>query len=166
MKFRYKLGLFVTICIYVFFLGRGCAKPKPPIRALPSGETERIIVDPGSHTITIQTPSGLKTETLPDRPSIFDVQSNGTVKLTVKQFGLEHHVFAGAVLSDSARLGVGIDGIYYKKLDLGVGVADQIGAYTPIVFAKLTYNVKGNIQTGIVYQNNQYIGGIVSVRLF
>lgn len=133
---------------------------------LPPQDTEQITVDPSSHKLTIKTKTGYKTVTLPDHVSTIDVHKDGTVQVTSPQFGLEHHMFVGLVGSDHIRLGAGADLFYWKKLDLGVGVADQVGMYTPIVFAKLTYNIKGNMQAGLVYGSNQYIGGVLAVRLF
>jgi hypothetical protein len=170
MRLRYKIGLIVLVLGSAFLLGR-CGRKQPGNNTsptvLPANDAEQITVDPSTHQLTILRPGGQRiVETLPDRPSTIDILKNGTVNVTSKQFGLEHHMFIGIVGSDHARIGVGLDAFYYKKLDIGVGVADQAGMYTPIIFAKATYNIKGNMQVGIVYQSNQYIGGIVSVRIF
>jgi hypothetical protein len=166
MKLRYKLLGGVALCAWLLLAMKGCFDPKPTPGPLPKNDNEQIIVDPNSHHLTIVTAAGPRVITLPDRPSTIDLLKNGDVKITSAQFGFEHHVFAGAVLSDSARLGIGMDGVYYKRLDLGMGIADGFQGSWPVVFAKLTYNVKGNIQAGIVYQSNSFVGGIVSVRLF
>jgi hypothetical protein len=167
IRLRYKLGLLATIVLWAFLQGRSCAKPKPKSPAvLPANDTEQITVDPSRHIISILTPAGRRTETLPDRPSTIDVRKDGTVKVTSSQMGLERHWFVGVVGADHARVGVGVDGLYFKRLDLGVGIAGQLGSYDPVGFAKLTYSVKGNLQLGLVYQNNQYIGGILAVRIF
>lgn len=170
MRFRYKLGLVVAVLGITFGLGRCQRKTGGPNlsipTALPPNDLEQIQVDPSTHQLIITTKIGSHIVTLPDRTSTIDVLKNGTVKVTSPQFGLEHHMFIGLLGSDHARLGVGVDALYWKKLDLGVGIADQVGAYTPVVFAKVTYTIKGNMQAGIVYQSNQYIGGIVAVRVF
>jgi hypothetical protein len=133
---------------------------------LPPQDTEQITVDPSSHKLTIKTKTGYKILTLPDRVSTIDVHKDGTVNVTSPQLGFQHHMFLGVVGSDHIRLGAGADLFYWKKLDFGVGMADQVGMYAPIVFAKLTYNIKGNMQAGLVYGSNQYIGGVLAVRLF
>ena len=171
MKLRYKIVTFFVILVSVFLYGR-CSNPKithpgysgAPV--LPVADTEQIKFNPDNHTLQILTSSGLKTVTLPDRTSTIDIQKNGIVKVTAPQFGFEHHMFVGITGSDKVRLSVGMDGLYYKKLDLGIGIAATPGLTTPIIQGKITYNVYGAIQTGIVYQSNKYIGGIVSVRVF
>ncbi len=45
-------------------------------------------------------------------------------------------------------------------------MAGQVGAHSPVAFVKVTYNVKGNMQIGLVYQSNQFVGGLLAVRLF
>ena len=170
MKLRYKIALVLAALAGVFLWGRrsktrGSVVPKPAA-VLPSNDAEQITVDPSTHQLVILRPGKRIVETLPDRASTIDIRKDGQVVVTSKQLGLEHHVFIGVLGSDHLRVGVGMDAFYYKKLDLGIGIADQIGAYTPVVFAKATYNIKGNLQLGLVYQSNKYIGGIVSVRVF
>src|SRR4029077_5129832 len=133
---------------------------------LPPNDIEQIQVNPERHRLTLITKTGTKTITLPDRTSTIDVLKSGVVKITSPQFGMEHHLFIGALEADHVRFGVGMDGLFWKRLDLGAGIAGQIGSYTPIAFAKITYTIKGNVQAGLVYQSNQYVGGILSVRLF
>ncbi len=171
MRLRYKLGLVLVVLGVTFGLGR-CKRtetngPKSSAPAvLPVNDIEQIRVDPSTHQLIILTNKGTQTVTLPDRISTIDVHKDGTVQVTSPQFGFEHHLFIGLVGSEHVRLGVGVDGLYWKKLDVGIGIADQMGAYTPIAFAKVTWNIKGNLQAGLVYQSNNYIGGILSVRIF
>lgn len=171
MKLRYKIGLVLVVLGITFGLGR-CKRtetsgPKLAIPAvLPQNEAEQIQVNPATHELTLRTATGFHTIILPDRTSTIDVLKNGIVKVTSPQYGFEKHFFMAALGSDRLRLGAGADVFYWKKLDLGFGVADQVGMYTPIAFVKATYNVKGNMQAGIVYQPNNYIGGILAVRVF
>jgi len=133
---------------------------------LSSNESERITVDPEKHTLIIQTPQKVKVVTLPFNKSTIDILKNGDVKVTSSQFGLEHHLFMGYGLSDTSRIAAGLDCLYFKHLDLGLGLGMQMGNHSPIAFAKLSYTVYGNIQAGLIYGSNQSIGAIVSVRLF
>jgi hypothetical protein len=172
MKLRYKIFLALAVLGMAFGLGR-CKRtaadgPKSSVSTvLPSNDAEQITVNPDTHQLVILRPGGKRIiETLPDRTSTIDVLKNGTVKVTSPQFGFEHHAFLGLLGSDHVRLGAGMDGLYWKRLDLGIGIADQIGMYPPIVFAKVTYNFKGNLQGGIVYQSNKYAGVVLAVRLF
>lgn len=170
MRLRYKIGLVVSILGAVFLLGR-CSRPtstrppKPPT-VLPPADSEQILVNPARHQLTIVTGTGTRTMTLPDRESVIDVLKDGGVKITSPQYGWERHMFVGVVGADHFRIGAGMDGLYWKRLDLGIGIADQVGEYTPVVFAKLTYNIKGNLQVGIAYQTNRYVGGTLAVRMF
>lgn len=167
MSLRYKIGSVLAVLFGVFLWGR-CGHRRAPIipRMLPPNDLEQIIVDPNRHTLVIMRPTGTQTLTLPDRQSIIDLRKNGTIDVTSKQFGLEHHLFVGITGSDHARVAVGIDGFYWKRLDFGLGIAGQIGSYTPVVFAKATYNIRGSLQLGIVYQSNKYIGGLLAIRVF
>lgn len=169
MKLRYKLLSIAALLGAIFMWGRRSVTPQRSPNApavLPSNDIEQIHVDPSTHKLIVTTPRGTQTLTLPDRQSTIDVRKDGSVSVSASQFGLEHHVFVGATMADAGRLAAGIDGVYYKRLDLGVGAADQIAARMPVVFGKLTYNFYGAMQVGVVYQSNRYIGGILSVRLF
>jgi hypothetical protein len=170
MRLRSKLLIVAIILAEVFLWGR-CGKSRtgvsPTPNVLPLNDAEQITVDPSTHQLVILRPNGERiVETLPDRPSTIDILKNGTVNVTSKQFGFEHHMFIGLLGSDHLRVGAGADLWYFKKLDLGIGIADQMGAYTPIVFGKVTWNVKGNLQVGLIYGSNKYIGGVLAVRIF
>ena len=168
MKLRYKLLVLYIIfsAAFIFFKLKPKTNNSSGLSVLPKGDVEQIHINPARHTIRIQTATEIKTLTLPDQQSTIDVNKNGSVSITSKQFGLEHHFYAGAVLSDTGRFAVGADLLYYKRCDLGLGLADQFGQHTPIVFVSATYNVYGNINVGMMYGTNRYVGGIVSVRLF
>jgi len=168
VKLRYKLLTTAIILGGVFLWGRCGKKPwdvAPTPNVLPPSESERITIDPGTHRITIQTPNGTKTETLPDRPTTFDVNKNGTVKITSRQFGFEHHLIIGYQVSDIGRIAVGMNGWYFKRLDIGGGIADQIGNHTPIVFVELSYNVWRSVETGLSYDNLGHPGFLLLVRI-
>jgi len=171
LRFKITLAVAMIVGVLVWISGyrHGASRPPSgpnPATVLPSNESERITVDPEKHTLIIQTPMKVKVVTLPYNKSTIDVFKNGEVKVTSSQFGLEHHVFMGYGLSDTGRFVIGLDGLYYKRLDLGLGFGSQFGNHSPIAFAKLSYTVYGNIQAGIIYGSNQSIGAIVSVRLF
>lgn len=168
MKLRYKLIAIAAILGAVFMWGRhsktSLQSPKTPA-VLPANDREQIIVNPDNHTLTIVKPTGNEVLHLPDRTSTIDIKKDGTVSVTSPQFGMEHKVFIGGVFSDYARVGVGLDGFYWKRLDLGLGIADRLGNYVPVVFAKVTYNVWSNTQIGLTFDNQQHLGAILSVRI-
>lgn len=160
------LGL-VLLALYLFMRIR-YGKPSvatAPVTVLPKEDKEQILIDPVKHTLIIVKPTGNETLTLPDHPSTVDIRKDGTVKITSPQWGLERRFFFGAQGSSAFRLAAGLDGAYFKKLDVGIGVANAIGAKTPIVFGKLSYNFYDNMQIGITYGTDRLIGGAITVRL-
>jgi hypothetical protein len=170
VRLRTKIGLVVVVLGSVFLWGRCSRRTSPQTPKLPSvlppNDAEQIRVNPATRQITITTPTGTRTVTLPDTTSTIDVLRNGQVRVTAPQFGFEHHLFVGYTLSDAGRFTVGMDGCYWKRLDLGLGVADQFGGHSPIALAKLTYNVKGSLQLGLTYGSNQFIGAGLYLRVF
>lgn len=166
MKLRYKVGGGVALLLSVFLYGR-CGRAKPIVAGpLPPDDIVRITVDPDKHHIRIEQPNQKPIDSfLPDRPSTFEVKKDGKVKISSAQWGLEHHFFFGVTMSDFFRPAAGVDGFYWQKLDLGLGVADRIGSYTPVVFAKASYLVYDNLQLGLTYDNLRHVGVGLTVRI-
>jgi len=166
MKLRYKLLAFVVMMSGLWLLVKthpnGIINTAPPV--LPPADKEQILINPVKHTITIVTAAGHKTLTLPDRLSTIDVLKNGNVSVTSPQFGLEHAPFVGATFADKLRFGAGLDGLYWKRLDLGLGAAGGSGAST-VMFAVLSYNVWDNMRLGITYDHQQHVGVGITVRI-
>ena len=169
MRLRTKIGLVVGVLITTFLFGRCQRQTSGPNKAvvttLPIGDSEQITVDPSTHQLIILRPGKKIVETLPDRPSTIDILKNGTVNVTSKQFGFEHRLFVGVQGSDHLRLAAGMDGWYFKKLDLGLGIADQVGPYLPIVFGQVSYNIWSNCRVGLAYGTDRYIGATLTVRI-
>lgn len=166
IKLRYKIVTIIVTLLSVFLYGR-CSRPKPIVTSpLPKDVLVRITVDPDKHHVRIEQPTKKTIDTfLPDRQSTFEVKTDGTVKVSSSQWGLEHHFFFGVFMSDEFRLGAGIDGFYWKKLDLGVGVACQVGNHTPVIYGKVSYLVYNSVQLGITYDNMQHVGGSLTIRI-
>lgn len=172
MKLRYKIGLVIAVLGGMFLWGR-CNRPSTdsesdggvPLTVLPKQDREQIIVNPDKHQLIIVRPEGNETLTLPDRSSTIDIRKDGTVKVNAAQFGFEHHITLGVMFSNQFRVAIGPDLFFYKKLDLGLGVADKPGLYTPVVYAKVTYNIWSNTQVGLTIDNNKHVGALLSVRL-
>lgn len=167
MKLRYKILLILSIIVAIFLWGRSSKQgPTKTSGLLPKEDLEQIHFNPVSHTITVTTLTGTKVLTLPDRDSIIDLNKDGSLRLTSPQFGIECHPFMSGLISNKFILGAGVDLVYYKKLDLGLGFGTTLRGTSPLLFAKLTYTLYGNLQAGAVYGTNNYIGGVLSVRLF
>lgn len=168
MKLRYKLMIIAVFLVGIFMWGRHSKKVPTapnPAAVLPKEDKEQILVDPVNHTLIIVKPTGNDILTLPDHPSTIDIRKDGTVKVTSPQFGWEHRFFFGIQGSRDARLAVGMDAYYFKRLDIGIGVADQLGQHTPILFPHISYNFWSNCRIGVEYGTDRYIGGTLTVRL-
>jgi hypothetical protein len=170
---RYKVFALLSVLLSVFLFGRyykRSASVTGPLTnvskrvILPVQDREQVLVNPLSHKITIVTATGTKTETLPDRDSTIDIQKDGMVKVTAKQLGFEHIPFAGMYYSNGVRYGAGLDIGYFKKLDLGVGMAGGSGLNT-VVFAQLSYCFYHNVRASITYDHQQHFGVGVSIRI-
>jgi hypothetical protein len=164
MCLRYKIGGVVAVLLGVFLYGR-YGRPKPVVpNILPPGDTEQIIVDPVHHNLIITTPQGTQTISLPDHPSVIDVHHDGTVKVTSPQYGFQIRPFAGVYYSDALRFGGGVDLGYWKRLDLGIGLAGGASAHTA-AFTQLTYNVWDNVGVSLTYDHMGHIGGGITLRI-
>ncbi len=164
-----EVGFVVLVLGVVgFAVMRGCDRrtdTKTESTVLAPGMVEKIIVNPDSHKLTVVTENHTQELFLPDRPSSIEISQKGIVTVTSRQFGTELKPFFGAAISNEFRLAAGIDGFYYKKLDIGLGVADKVGNYTPVVFIKVSYLVWSNAQMGLTFDNKQHIGVSLTVRI-
>ena len=132
---------------------------------LASGVVEKIVFNPSNHKLDIIQPGHIQELFLPDRPSSIEIDNDGKAVVTSRQHGTELKPFVGFQYSNAGRLAVGVDLLYYKKLDLGLGGAAQVGtSHAPVVFGKISYTVWSNTQVGITYDSGARVGGIVSVR--
>lgn len=163
------LAVLLALILFIRVHLGGNTGVKPPVptagAVLPSNDKEQILVDPVKHTLIIVKPTGNQTLSLPDRPSIIDIRKDGTVQVTSPQYGWEHMAFMGIQASRYVRIAAGMDAFYFKKLDVGLGVATQVGEHPPIAFVQLAYNVWSNCRVGIEYGTDRLIGGTISVRL-
>lgn len=91
--------------------------------ALAPNEEAKVIIDPTRRQMTIVTSGHIKTMTLPDRPSSISLLKGDGIKIVSPQIGTELRPFLmGAYTLDGGKLGGGIDLLYYKRFDLGVGM--------------------------------------------
>lgn len=166
VKLRYKVLSIALILGAVFLWGRCGRKPSSQIpTVLPPNDKEQIIVDPVKHRLTVVQSTGIKVINLPDHPSVIDIHKDGSVVVTAPQYGFEHRFFLGGMVSDQGRFAVGMDLFYWKKLDLGLGGACQVGMHTPVAFLGVSYTIYDNLRIGLTYDNNQRIGGMLTVRI-
>ncbi len=166
-RVKYLIGVLIASLTGFVFL-RGCDKKidnKTESTVLAPGIVEKLIVNPDTHKLTVVTEHATQDLFLPDRPSSIEINQKGLVTVTSRQFGTELKPFFGATVSNEFRLAVGLDGFYYKKLDIGFGIADKVGNYTPVVFLKASYLVWSNAQVGITFDNKQHVGLALTVRI-
>jgi hypothetical protein len=167
---KYKLFAGLLVLIGVFMYGRcGRSGPKPVIKPiLPVNDSAQITVNPSNHTVTVQTTSGSHTTFLPDGPSLIDVEHNGIVKVTAKQFGLERHVFGGIGYGDDLRIIVGADLLYFRRFDLGLGLTvpltNSMTVYRVRALAAASYTVFDNTRLTLGIDNQKVVNGFVTVR--
>jgi hypothetical protein len=91
--------------------------------SLRPGEESAVIINPIHRSITIVRPDG-KTHTvdLPDRPSRISLLKGDGFKVSAPQWGTEVRPFLiGAYDLKGGKLGLGVDGFYWKRLDIGAG---------------------------------------------
>jgi hypothetical protein len=166
IKLRYKL--LAAVILWTWFLvqvcGFGCAKHPQVAPVLPVNDKEQIIVDPVKHQLIIVRPGKTTVTTLPDRRSTIDVKKDGSVSVTAPQFGFEHAPFVGAFYSNRLRFGAGLDGLYFKKLDLGLGVAGGSSTNT-VLFLQMSYGLWDNLRIGATYDHQQHVGIGITVRI-
>jgi hypothetical protein len=131
---------------------------------------EKIILNPLRHSIVIITTEGIKATTLPDRPSSIEIYKDGKVKTIIPQWGYEAVPFIGIGWSGQLNDYVGIDGFYWKRLDVGTAFSfDRDLKVKSIGFPfVLSYAVWHNTRLSVGYEMfgpTHAVHGLVSVRL-
>lgn len=169
MTLKHKLISVGAILAGVFLWGR-CSRTAHlgvpvPANVLPKDDNEQILIDPVHKSLIVVNSNGTRTLTLPDRPTTIDIRKNGTINVTSPQYGMERRIFGGVYASDKFRIAAGADLWYFKKLDLGVGLAGEVGPHLPIVFGQVSYNIYSNCRVGLAYGSDRYIGGTLTVRI-
>jgi len=132
---------------------------------LPPGTTEQVLIDPIKHTLIVRTQTSTHTQTLPDRLSVVDVHSDGSIKITAAQYGFEERPFIGLQTSNHFRFMAGSDQFFYKKLDLGLAIGVQPNLSSLVGIVQLSYNAYNNTRLGITYDTDQHVGIGLTVRL-
>lgn len=166
---RFELGCFlIMIGLLVFLFFRSCDRHKDKVNSssvLSPDTAQKIVVNPAKHSLEVITPDKDTTLFLPDRPSSIEVNKTGEVKLSSPQFGTEFKFFFGIQASNAFRFGAGIDSLYYKRMDFGLGIANQVGMHTPVVFGKISYLIYDNLQVGVTYDSLSHGGLSLTVRI-
>lgn len=130
---------------------------------LAPGVVDKLIVDPDKHTLIVVTSSKEEHLFLPDRPSSIEINKNGQVTVTSKQYGTEIKPFGGVGYSDSFRLYGGVDLAYWKKLDGGLFGSASL-KYPVRLGPCFSYTVYDNTRLTLGIDNAKDINGFVSWR--
>lgn len=144
---------------------------------LPPDVREKIIVDPRHSKITVITKDRTDTLFLPDRPTAIVIPYKGPIRIERRTWGFEMAPFAALVVTDTLRAGIGADGFYWNKINIGSGIGlnvpnlfgDKSGVSIKSLldvrfFTHVSYNVYSNTSLGIVLDTNKNIGMDLSFR--
>lgn len=176
------LALIVLLALFGFKACRKLQKKQDSdakSTVLAPDQKEKITVDPIKHTITVtkKNADGSTTTTntyLPDRPSQIIEDKNGKITVVVHKFGTEVRPYlgVGGAIDGSARVHLGADLYYYKKLDLGTGLDFNAGIFKQIsnfndtrLSINVSYNVYSNTSLAISVDNHKTVGMFIKVRI-
>jgi hypothetical protein len=133
-------------------------------------QKSKIIVDPINHTITTVTknPDGTtKTDTkyLPDAPTSVTEGKDGKITVQSRTWGPEKRPYLGVGYDGVGRAHVGLDFLYWKRLDLGTGLSiNMTRPKDTTLNLNLSYNFWSNTSLALSYDNHRQIGCFLKVR--
>ncbi len=169
------LTLGIAALIVKHFNDKKDAAIESPI--LPPDVREKIIVDPRHSKITVITKDRTDELFLPDRPTSIIIPNVGPVRIERRTWGFEMAPFASIVVTDTLRAGVGVDGFYWNKINIGSGIGlnvpnlfgDKSGVSLKSIldvrfFTHVSWNVYSNTSLGLVLDTNKNVGMDLSFR--
>lgn len=167
MKLRYKILIIAVFFGVIFMWGRhsrtvSVGPTTPPI--LPKEDKEQIIVDTRHHTITRVTEKGTQVTYLPEKPTVIDLRKGGDVVVHSPQYGYQVRPYVGLVFSDDARGALGLDLFYFKRLNVGMGMALRFDGRDGRLYAALSYNVSGNMYAAVTLDHKKTPGAMLALR--
>jgi hypothetical protein len=142
-------GLILSCLGALWFLRRHDANKDQTItsQTLAPHEQEKIVLDPVRHTVTTVTRTGpVKQTFLPPHPVSVSIDDKGVVTVTSRAYGTELSPFVGLAYSDTARLALGVDLLYWHRWEVGPALLLRVsgGPSTVRVAVKVSYNVWSN----------------------
>ena len=168
MKKYFSLAVIILVCIGSLFGLRKCNKKQDKAissTTLAPSDKEKIIVDPVKHTIEVITKDSDKKTYLPDRPTSVTEDKNGNLIVNTRVFGTELKPYAGIGYDGKARLHLGVDGLYYKRFDLGAGLKLNPSEISDTrVDLNLSYNFWSNTSIALSYDNRKSVGCFLKLR--
>jgi hypothetical protein len=129
---------------------------------LSKNDVAKIVIDPLHRRMTTIKDKGsqpplIQTVTLPDRPSSIEILKNGQIIVHSPQFGTEFRPFGGVGYSlNGGFVALGIDGLYWKRLDLGGGFTINPSQIKDSrLFVGVSYFVYSNTSAGLGLDHKQ-----------
>ena len=141
------LGVIIVLGLFGFSCARKHAKKVDSVISNPilaANQKEKIILNPQNHTITVVTKNGTKVSNLPTHTVSVVENNNGTLSIQDRVWGYEFSPWLGFALADKPRYVLGLDLLYFHKLDLGFGIAPDFKSTSVVGVASLGYNIYSN----------------------
>jgi hypothetical protein len=168
-RYSIAVGLACLVLFGYFWFMRKQAKTdtNTSSQLLAPNVEEKIIINPLHRTITIVKPGHTKTLDLPDRPTSIELMKNDGLRIVSPQYGVEARPFVGVGYNlRSGLVSIGTDVFYYKKLDLGLGLAvDPVKLQDTSIFFGMSCFVYSNTSVGIGLDNHVTPMLLLKVRL-
>ncbi len=174
-RYAVLLGLpgLVLLALYLVFRnysGSGLPdtlgdSPNAPGATLPRNVAEQIVIDPRKHTMVFKRNGKTVVMHLPDKQTVITLKESGQILVASPQWGLEVRPFIGLGFSTDAHFGIGLDGVYWRRFDVGGGIRWNFGLTDPRFFLALTYNMKDNLRIGITIDHKKAPGLMLSLRI-
>jgi hypothetical protein len=179
MSNHFKLSLKSIAAIALVFLGlflwlkykiHDVAVPKQVI--LPVQDKELISFNENSNTLTVTTVTGTTKEY--SRNPTVEIQKNGSVKIDAHAYGTELRPFIGLGYSDTGRVYVGCDLLYFHAFDAGVSFGWTANAnrpaFQPLLSVGYDFYSNSSLNVGfdpssLVLERKPEIAVFLSVRL-
>lgn len=169
IRFRFKLGLLLALMAISY--SKGCSKGQEQAELknpLPVGlgpdDAGIALINPLRHEITFVTPKGVTKRFLPDTPSKLTLKKDGTVTITISEYGFQMRPFVGGAILEKPLITAGLDLFYYKRINLGVGAATDGVAKNTVAIMHVNYNIWRSISPGIVIDSRKNIGLDLSIK--
>jgi hypothetical protein len=124
-------------------------------------EQAKIIINPREHKISVVTPGHVEEHYMSGSRPESITEKNGHLLVNSPSFGAEKSPFFSLLYSEAPRVAIGVNLLYYRRLDLGLGLSSSLT--TPLSlrpYACIGYNVYSNtsVVVGVDFQLRPIIG--------
>lgn len=177
VRFAFYISALVLIIGLAYWRLHQYAKEKDSqieTTVLPAQDQDKLLIDNQRHIVTIvdgsvkgKAPVITRQYLNPRGVTSIEESKSGTIKVTSRQFGTEYKPFVGATFGSDIKLrgALGLDLVYYRNVDAGLGVLFASSFNDTRLFAKASYNVYSNIQLGLGIDNRKEVHLVVTLAL-